>query len=221
MPTARLGYPTGAAPSVEVAPLNDSTWHAIFDRVRSACAIVGSGSGVCINARGDILTNAHVAIELGRPVYVQFPDGGRMVAKCFAVNQRLDLALVGVQSDHAFAHVPLASRPAKSNTPVMCIGNPAEQHPDGLPSSYAAFSVSIGRIVDHAPQPLGDQTLGRTQHDAWTYWGHSGAPLFNDAGHIVALHNSWEASAGTRHAVPIEAILHFLREANVPFAAEP
>lgn len=221
LPDARLGYPSVTTASPDDDPIDDARWQVVLEQVRPACAIVGSGSGVCINERGDILTNAHVALELGRPIYVQLADGGRMVARCFAINHRFDLALVGVRNDHTFAHVPFAGSPANHNAPVLCVGNPAGQHPDGQPTPYAQFHVSVGRIVWHAPQPLGDQTLGRTQHNAWTYWGHSGAPLFDRSGRIVALHNSWEANGGTRHAVTHQAILQFLRDADVPFTIAP
>ncbi len=226
LPQGQLSYPTGAIRTSVAAALppdvaDDPAWLAALQQVRPACAIVGSGSGVCINARGDILTNAHVALELGRPTYVQFADGGRVVAACFAINHKLDLALLGVRGEHVFAHATLAARPAAAHTLVLCIGNPSQYHPDGRPSPYAAFHVSLGRIVAHDADRLGDQSLGRTRHDAWTYWGHSGAPLVNSSGHIVALHNSWEADAGTRHAVTQEAIVRFLREAGVPFTVQP
>ncbi len=63
-----------------------------------------------------------------------------------------------------------------------------------------------------APQlRLGPQALGRAKHDAWTYWGHSGSPLFDARGRIVAMHNSWDPETAMRHAVTHEAIVHFLR----------
>jgi hypothetical protein len=65
--------------------------------------------------------------------------------------------------------------------------------------------------------PLGDQSLGRTKHDAWTYWGHSGSPLFDEHGRIVALHNSWDSTTAMRHAVTQQAIVHFLTREKVPF----
>ena len=72
--------------------------------------------------------------------------------------------------------------------------------------------VSGGRITS-----LGPQSLGRTKHDAWTYWGHSGSPLFDPSGGIVALHNSWDSKTAMRHAVPHEAIEAFLDRAKVKY----
>jgi hypothetical protein len=36
-------------------------------------------------------------------------------------------------------------------------------------------------------------------HSAWTYWGHSGAPLFNEGGQVVGLHCAWDDHNGMRH----------------------
>ena len=56
--------------------------------------------------------------------------------------------------------------------------------------------------------------LGKQKHDAWTYWGHSGSPIFNHAGQLVALHNSWDSATAMRHAVPLTAIRHFLKRSG-------
>ena len=60
--------------------------------------------------------------------------------------------------------------------------------------------------------------LGGVKHDAWTYWGHSGCPLFNSRGHVVALHNSWDSETAMRHGVTYEAIVYFLKKTNIDFA---
>jgi Trypsin-like peptidase domain len=70
-----------------------------------------------------------------------------------------------------------------------------------------------------AADPLGDQSLGRLSHDAWTYWGHSGSPLLDENGQIVAMHNSWDSNTSMRHAVPYEAIAHFLDQEHIPYSA--
>ena len=76
--------------------------------------------------------------------------------------------------------------------------------------------MSVGRIRGFLPNRLGSQSLGRTKHDAWTYWGHSGSPLFNSEGEIVAMHNSWDSKTAMRHAVTWEAITHDLKRWKVP-----
>ena len=69
-----------------------------------------------------------------------------------------------------------------------------------------ATATSEGFLGD----PLGSQRLGRTKHDAWTYWGHSGSPLFDHSGAVVGIHNSWDSTTAMRHAVPHQVIVKFL-----------
>lgn len=37
------------------------------------------------------------------------------------------------------------------------------------------------------------------EHSCWTYWGHSGAPLFDERGRVVGLHCAWDDRTGMRH----------------------
>jgi len=185
-------------------------------RVLPACAAVDSGSGVCISPTGDILTNAHVALALGRQMIVRFPDGARAVMTCRALNRKLDLAIVtpNLAAD-VFPFATLARQPANLHDTVVAVGQPAPVTPDGEPTGFKPFHISVGQITALDPNPRGDQHLGRLQHNAWTYWGHSGSPLFNARGEIVALHNSWDATCGHRHAIPLQPIMDFLHDAGL------
>jgi len=92
----------------------------------------------------------------------------------------------------------------------VVIGQPGKRTPQGELTNYEPWHVSVGEIRGFMPNLLGKQSLGRTKHSAWTYWGHSGSPLFDVRGRIVALHNSWDSKTAMRHAVPWEAIKKFL-----------
>ncbi len=89
------------------------------------------------------------------------------------------------------------------------IGQPGSRTPDGELTHYEPWNVSVGEIRGFLADRLGKQSLGRTKHSAWTYWGHSGSPLFDVEGRIVALHNSWDSRTAMRHAVTWEAIDKF------------
>jgi hypothetical protein len=61
--------------------------------------------------------------------------------------------------------------------------------------------------------PQDNSEIGTLKHDAWTYWGHSGAPLLRRVdGSLLGLHSSWDDSTAMRHGVPLAAIKAFLRE---------
>jgi len=63
----------------------------------------------------------------------------------------------------------------------------------------------------------GEDRLADLQKDFETY---SGSPLLNKNGQIVAIHNSWDSTTAMRHAVPHEAIVHFLKKAKARFHTE-
>ena len=66
----------------------------------------------------------------------------------------------------------------------------------------------------------GFKGLGPLMHSCWTYWGHSGSPIFNSEGLVVGMHNSWDSKNGMRHGVTIEAITVFLKEVQAVYEIE-
>ena len=54
-----------------------------------------------------------------------------------------------------------------------------------------------------------------TIHTCWTYWGHSGAPIFSaesDSGNIVGMHSSWDDETGARISVSLPEMRKFIDE---------
>ena len=95
---------------------------------------------------------------------------------------------------------------------MACIGTPAKK------SGEKPFHVSRGTIRGfvEGDRAASQRPLGRLKHDAWTYWGHSGSPLFNGHGQVVGIHNSWDPlSKGMRHGVPLKAVNKFFEEKDV------
>ena len=67
---------------------------------------------------------------------------------------------------------------------------------------HLPFTASLGRIEGYTDDLDSARGLGGTKHSCWTYWGHSGAPLFDARGTMVGMHNAWDAdNYGQRHAV--------------------
>jgi S1-C subfamily serine protease len=201
--------------------VSDATVRQAIRAVQRACVRLPTGSGVNLMPDGLILTNAHVANKLGNRMRVEFPNGEMLESTCVAIDPHLDLALCQVEGGKDLPVAPLAGSPPKVGTPVTCIGQPGSYTPNGKPTGYKPFHVSSGVIRGLLDNPLGSQKLGRAMHDAWTYWGHSGSPLFNDDGGIVALHNSWDSTTAMRRAVPYQAIAAFLEQHKVPFQRLP
>jgi S1-C subfamily serine protease len=197
----------------------DPEVRAAIRRVQPACVRFPRASGCCISPKGVILTAAHVADRKGEILTATFPDGTRYKATCTAIDHFLDVAVMQIKGVNDLPFAPLAPAPPEAGTWICAIGQPGSTAPDGSATGYEPFYVSTGHIRGfRSTNPLASQGLGGVKHDAWTYWGHSGCPLFNDRGQIVAMHNSWDSETAMRHGVTYEAIVHFLRESGVDFA---
>lgn len=196
--------------------IEEPALRATIRAVQPTCVRLGSASGVSISPDGLVLTAAHVPQRLSETLTAMFPDDTTYKCTCIAIDHKLDVALCQIKADAPLPYARLAaSAPAKGDR-VVCIGQPALLSArTGQPTGYQPFNVSVGKIRGIPSDPLAAQTLGGIKHDAWTYWGHSGSPLFNDRGEIVAMHNSWDPNTSMRHAVTHEAIVKFLRGQQV------
>ena len=129
------------------------------------------------------------------------------------------MAVLQIEGVDDLPFAPLAPAPPAAGAWICAIGQPGSTTPDGRATGYEPFHVSTGHIRGfRSADRLDSQALGGVKHDAWTYWGHSGCPLLNDRGQIVAMHNSWDSATAMRHGVTYEAIVHVLRGAGVDFA---
>lgn len=181
-------------------------------KAQPAAVRLGGGSGVNLASPGLVLTNAHVVDELHRKMTVAFPDGRSFEGTVIALSSHFDLALVALEGANDLPYAELADEAPAVGDTVVAIGQPGTRTPGGEATNYQPWHVSVGQIRGFLPDILGRQSLGRTKHSAWTYWGHSGSPLFSVEGRIVALHNSWDSKTAMRHAVPWEAIVRFLQD---------
>ncbi|GIC88869.1 S1 family peptidase [Aspergillus udagawae] len=196
-----------------------------------------AGTAVCIHSAGWLLTCAHCFGETeaewrsNRRKWLLYFTGEAVQAECVAWDARRDLALARiitleclppassqVSLDPSFACVPLAPPSASLNAEILCIGQPGA---DDLESSaprktdYDLIEISEGRLrgLIAGADPHDNEEIGTLKHDAWTYWGHSGAPLLRlTDGVLLGLHSSWDDTTAMRHGVPLVALREFLRE---------
>jgi S1-C subfamily serine protease len=202
-----------------------------------------AGTAVCIDPSGLILTCAHCVAETaeeyaaGKPQWLIFSSGQVVQAKCVAWDSRRDLALLRITAAEqtpeslsstmtfpsaTIAHQPpLAPRKKKHATPLLCIGHPGSEDLEApettivAATNYDVLHVSYGHFRGlAADQDVQDNSeIGALQHDCWTYWGHSGAPLVDaGSGEVIGLHSSWDDETGMRRGVAWEALRAFLGE---------
>lgn len=195
-----------------------------------------AGTAVCIDPGGWILTCAHCFGESkeeyeqsSRRKWLLYYTGLAVEVECQVWDAKRDLALlkvVSIETDNAgdialFQHVALSSIPPKYRMEIFCIGQPGRddlESVSGGKTKYNLVEVSEGRYqgMVKGTDPQDNSEIGSMKHNAWTYWGHSGAPLLRKSdGTLIGLHSSWDDETAMRHAVPQVAIQEFL-EVEIP-----
>ena len=183
-----------------------------------------SGSGWVVDPQGaHVLTAAHcVAADgdpdetddaaasikrVGRVKTLIFANGRVVPAVCVASDEVSDVALMRICGDPSPHHLALMAREPPRGTPVVCVGNPYDwdlEAPDGAaptPMGFRPFHLSAGTLIRTTATAAATGALGRQIHGAWTYWGHSGAPLVSPNGRIAGMHHAWNPENADRHAV--------------------
>ncbi|EFE42465.1 hypothetical protein TRV_02773 [Trichophyton verrucosum HKI 0517] len=196
-----------------------------------------AGTAVCIGSDGWALTCAHCFGDTEEELqtsdkrrWLLFCTGLAVQAECVAWDARRDLALlkiVAIEADASrngedivcsFPFVQLAPKRPAVNSPIICIGQPGV---DDLESSaptknkfdFVELSTGKFRGMVAGGDWQDNSEIGQMKHDAWTYWGHSGAPLLAEAdGSLIGLHSSWDDQTGMRHGIPLVAIQAFLAQ---------
>jgi hypothetical protein len=119
------------------------------------------------------------------------------------------------------SETPLFAPGDKQTTRLVCIGHPGSEDLEAADSSQPVLTdydvLHVSRGYYHglvSDQDVQDNSeIGALQHDCWTYWGHSGAPLIDaKSGEVVGLHSSWDDETGMRRGVAWEALHEFLEE---------
>jgi serine protease Do len=161
----------------------------------------GKGSGVIIDPRGYILTNAHVVIGAKR-VSVRLADDREFGAKVVGRDRMSDTALVKVKD----GRLPTIRMGSSKNLPVgawvIAIGNPL-----GFENSVTVGVLSAkNRHMEEADlsYPAGENML---QTDAAINTGNSGGALVDLAGRLVGVPTAIVApqvAQGIGFAIPVE-----------------
>jgi serine protease Do len=181
-----------------------ASFEALVRTVRASTVAVydersgGAGSGVLWDARGLVVTNAHVVRS--RRVTVGLPDGRRTPATLIGRDPERDLAVLRLQTAHPYVERASAGEPVatvRDSTTlvpgelVLAVGNP-----HGVPG--AAASGLVHRC--NARWVVADVRLAP---------GNSGGPLADARGAVVGINSM--IARGLAFAVPSAAVRDFLR----------
>jgi putative serine protease PepD len=163
----------------------------------------GAGSGVIFDARGYILTNAHV-IRDARRIEVTLSDGSKGRGKLVGTDPDNDLAVIQIEGhSDRLRPVPLGnSQDLQVGQKVLAIGNPF-----GLGETLTTGIISsLGRSIRSEGGSLMEDLI---QTDAAINPGNSGGPLLDSQGRIIgintAIFSPSGGSVGIGFAVPVDA----------------
>ena len=144
------------------------------------------GSGFIVDPSGIVVTNNHV-IEGADEITVTLQDNTTLKATVIGRDDRIDLAVLQVHSDHKLPSVHFGNSDAsRVGDWVLAIGNPF-----GLGGTVTAGIVSArGRDIQQGPYDDFIQT------DAAINRGNSGGPLFNMAGEVIGINTAIYSPSG-------------------------
>ncbi|HHY91690.1 MAG TPA: trypsin-like serine protease, partial [Clostridiales bacterium] len=171
--------------------------------------IEGVGTGVVVDGRGYILTNAHV-INNGnvREINVLFEDGTKKQAKILWSDASMDLAVLKVDGVNVTPAVLGDSDRLEVGEPAIAIGNPLGMQfqrtvTAGIISGLnRSVSISGGLAMDNM-----------IQTDASINSGNSGGPLLNAKGEVIGINTAKVQTAeGLGLAIPINEAKPILQQ---------
>jgi serine protease Do len=180
----------------------------------------GTGSGVVMDARGNIVTNRHVVSGATR-VKVTFSDGREFSAKTLGTDAETDVAVIRLDKPPADL---VAARLGDSDKLdvgewVLAVGSPL-----GLDQTVTAGIVSgMGKVGRHV-QMSGGRVRHYIQTDAKINPGNSGGPLVNLSAEVVGINTLINTGPGGAYgfAIPINQVrvvaTSLLKEGRVRYA---
>ena len=159
----------------------------------------GQGSGVVIDSKGLVLTNAHV-VDRVESVSVTVADGEQLDGRVVGFDPVTDIALVQLEGRNLPPKAPLG------DSEVMEVGDWAIAlgTPFGLERTVTLGIVSsLHRNINSLG--FSDKRLDLIQTDAAINPGNSGGPLLNSAGEVVGINTLVRSGpgAGLGFAIPI------------------
>ena len=139
----------------------------------------GIGSGVIVNAEGDILTALHV-VEGAADIRVSFSDGTQSPAAIRSTDADHDIAVLAPARLPEVVVPAVLGGGARVGDEVFAVG-----HPLGLTGSLSAGVVS--GLDRSFPLANGRSLGGMIQFDAAVNPGNSGGPLLNRNGQVIGI----------------------------------
>ena len=203
---------SGTGTTVQSTSSSPTTAESIYKQVSAGVVTITAnlgngqaiGSGIVLDTKGDILTNAHV-IAGARQMQVTLSSGQTVSATLVGSNTAADLAVIRI------------SVPASSLHPVILGDSATVQVGDNVYAIGSPFGLSgtltegiVSNLSQGGAVSTGANQSGMIQTDAAINPGNSGGPLVNAAGQVIGINNSIESpvdgNVGVGFAIPINQV---------------
>ena len=166
----------------------------------------GVGSGIIIDARGFILTNAHVVKDVEQ-VTVILHDGSRTPGTVLGRAPQRDLAVLKIEPKRPLPAAEFAdAAKLRVGQFAIALGNPFALARDPEPTMTVGHISALRRTI---PAPGGEYQFANViQTDAAINPGNSGGPLVNIHGKVIginaAIFTTTGGSIGIGFAIPMD-----------------
>ncbi|WP_036729603.1 S1C family serine protease [Peptoniphilus mikwangii] len=167
----------------------------------------GTGSGIIVDERGYILTNAHV-VKVGSQVVdtatVLLDDGTTLEGKPIWVDSNIDIAIVKIEPKGKLTAATLGdSSTLQIGQTAIAIGNPID-----IAYQRSVTQGIISGLNRYVGQVNGGGYMtGLIQTDASINGGNSGGPLLNEKGEVIGINTVKVNSAeGLGFSIPINTV---------------
>jgi serine protease Do len=176
----------------------------MFGGPRQTAPMMGSGSGVIVDAQGLILTNEHV-VHGASEIMVTLADEKRFPGKVRGADPLSDIAIVEIKVRDLVAARLGNSESLKIGETVIAVGNPYKfQH-------TVTVGVLSGRGRSLAEHSKDFQDLLQT--DAAINPGNSGGPLVNVHGEVIGINTAIVPYAqGIGFAIPVNTARNVMEQ---------
>lgn len=188
LPTA----PTGASSEEPTVPgetvySGELSWQEVYEKViPSVVSVVcsdgyatSSGTGVVMNGKGYIITNAHVVDDMTQ-IQVILNDDRKFFAQCMGKDTASDLAVLYIQADDLTPAEFGSSESLRVGDPVVAIGDPLGVELRGTMTDGIISAINRDLEID-------GKTMSLLQTTAALNAGNSGGPLVNRYGQVVGI----------------------------------
>ena len=165
----------------------------------------GLGSGVIVSKNGYILTNQHLAQNVGKKINVTLHDGRTVQGKVVWTESNIDLAIIKVNEKN-LPRVNLGnSEGIYVGDDVIAIGNPLGVEFQGSTTKGIISGLDRTFLFEDGNEKIFMESLIQT--DASINPGNSGGPLIDVNGNVIGINTiKLNEAEGIGFAIPINVI---------------